>query len=182
MHRKGSGRGMKFSCQVKWEEMDVIGSDRFCNSCNKTVIDFTRHSEEDLQAWFREYPDTCGRFLQEQVDPSLVPLDQLTLSVKRGLAITLSILALGSSHAQTENSPTVPIEQIPAAQSPHRDKEYREEISTSVIPLPIPVTTVEAVQVPEKRRFRWYVSSRFPFIHRRLHRIRGKIRLGCPSF
>jgi hypothetical protein len=39
-------------CSEKWTEMEVAEEGRFCQSCEKTVIDFTKFSDKELLAFF----------------------------------------------------------------------------------------------------------------------------------
>ena len=57
-------------CHENWDQMNPIEQGRFCNSCNKAVIDFTNMSDRELAQFFKKPSTggTCGRFLQEQLD------------------------------------------------------------------------------------------------------------------
>lgn len=54
------------SCWEKWDKMSVNIEGRFCDSCQKSVVDFTRYSDGDLKAWFiKNQGKACGRFKPE---------------------------------------------------------------------------------------------------------------------
>ena len=56
-------------CTQSWNEMNAGIEGRFCNSCRKTVIDFTLMSDDDLANFFKKNKGhTCGRFTQEQLN------------------------------------------------------------------------------------------------------------------
>jgi hypothetical protein len=59
-------------CHENWEKMNTTEKGRFCNSCQKQVIDFTGMSDEKLVAFFRK-PSTqvCGRFRNDQLQKDL---------------------------------------------------------------------------------------------------------------
>lgn len=48
---------------------------KFCSSCEKVVVDFSKMSDAKIHEYFLAYKDqkTCGRFLQSQVDRALHP-------------------------------------------------------------------------------------------------------------
>ena len=56
-------------CHEKWDKMTPGDNGRFCDSCQKTVHDFTGMSDAQLIAFFKK-PSTgslCGRFLDDQL-------------------------------------------------------------------------------------------------------------------
>jgi hypothetical protein len=56
-------------CSENWDAMQPNDSGRFCNACEKTVIDFTKMSDEDFVAYFQHIkPFSCGRFSERQLD------------------------------------------------------------------------------------------------------------------
>ena len=57
-------------CHENWAEMTSIERGRFCNSCQKKVVDFTNMSDREIAIFFNK-PSTgsvCGRFMQDQLD------------------------------------------------------------------------------------------------------------------
>jgi hypothetical protein len=60
-------------CHENWNEMTHAEKGKFCGSCQKQVIDFTRMSDRDLAAFFKK-PSTgsvCGRFNNDQLNKEL---------------------------------------------------------------------------------------------------------------
>lgn len=56
-------------CQEKWADMQATNSGRFCDSCQKSVIDFTQFTDADLLKWLSNNKHkACGRFVPEQLD------------------------------------------------------------------------------------------------------------------
>ncbi len=166
----GQRRGLQFNCTEEWESMLPMGKDRFCTSCSKPVIDFTSWGQDRITAWLKEHPNTCGQYRMEQLEPDLIPLDELTAGVRRGLAATLVAMALQTAHAQSPAVVVDPVEQGDATLQP-------PEVSPGIlhaasVPMPMPVITAREPSAPAVRpQHRWYVSRRFPFIHRRsIHR------------
>ena len=56
-------------CHESWDKMNPVEQGRFCNSCQKAVVDFTGMSDSQLVAFFKK-PSTgsvCGRFENDQL-------------------------------------------------------------------------------------------------------------------
>lgn len=57
-------------CHENWDQMNPVEKGRFCNACQKTVVDFTGMSDAQLVAFFKK-PSTgslCGRFMNDQLE------------------------------------------------------------------------------------------------------------------
>lgn len=55
-------------CSEKWDSFTPTVSGGFCSSCNKTVTDFTKMSDEEVVRFFAGDPGhTCGRFRPDQL-------------------------------------------------------------------------------------------------------------------
>ncbi|MVN20574.1 energy transducer TonB [Mucilaginibacter arboris] len=62
---------LTFTCNRSWEEMIVVKDGRFCNNCQKTVIDFTNKTPDEIAAYLMSSTTkVCGRFQQSQLAPS----------------------------------------------------------------------------------------------------------------
>ncbi len=60
-------------CHENWDKMNPVEKGRFCDSCQKKVIDFSNMSDREIAIFFKK-PSTgsvCGRFMQDQLDRSL---------------------------------------------------------------------------------------------------------------
>jgi hypothetical protein len=57
-------------CHEDWDKMTPNTQGAFCNSCAKTVVDFSGKSDEEVQKYLLENIDKkiCGRFLPSQLD------------------------------------------------------------------------------------------------------------------
>jgi hypothetical protein len=56
------------SCSEKWENFTTTQRGGFCQSCQKTVIDFTMMSDTEVVNYFKTKPaHTCGRFRNNQL-------------------------------------------------------------------------------------------------------------------
>jgi hypothetical protein len=83
-------------CHENWGSMTPNEQGRFCGSCQKTVVDFTNFSAEDIQNYFTKHygQKVCGRFKQQQLNsidiqiPSVI-FNQIPASRKFALALLL---------------------------------------------------------------------------------------------
>lgn len=57
-------------CHEDWSKMTPEAQGRFCSSCAKTVVDFTKMNKEEIKTYFvnKSEERTCGRFLNTQLD------------------------------------------------------------------------------------------------------------------
>jgi hypothetical protein len=57
-------------CHENWDAMTPNEKGAFCLSCQKTVVDFSQKSIEQIKDFFKEVPKTesvCGRFEEQQL-------------------------------------------------------------------------------------------------------------------
>jgi hypothetical protein len=55
-------------CQEKWETFSPAPNGAFCQSCSKTVVDFTKLRDDEVVAYLGAHSGIiCGRFRQEQL-------------------------------------------------------------------------------------------------------------------
>ena len=57
-------------CSADWDKMSPCEQGRHCKSCDKTVVDFTRMSSDQMDAFIIQNLDTkiCGHFNREQLN------------------------------------------------------------------------------------------------------------------
>ena len=56
-------------CQQRWQDMKPENAGRFCDSCQKTVVDFTAMTDQQIGAYFSNQPkNVCGRFAASQLN------------------------------------------------------------------------------------------------------------------
>lgn len=61
-------------CSASWDQMLPSQQGRFCSSCQKTVVDFTGMSDQEVLNWFATLPGgVCGRFREGQLNHELIP-------------------------------------------------------------------------------------------------------------
>lgn len=59
-------------CQQRWQDMKAEGAGRFCASCQKTVVDFSTLTDQEIvKQLTRKNDSACGRFRVDQLDRKL---------------------------------------------------------------------------------------------------------------
>ena len=58
-------------CHENWQDMTAAERGKFCDSCNKNVFDFTKHSTHQLFNELETNGQVCGRFRPDQLDRDL---------------------------------------------------------------------------------------------------------------
>ena len=54
-------------CHENWNKMSRTSKGKFCASCKKEVIDFTRLSKPVIQQKLKDSDNLCGRFTNNQL-------------------------------------------------------------------------------------------------------------------
>jgi hypothetical protein len=104
-------------CHENWEAMTPADKDRFCASCQKTVIDFSNATDREIAALYKKDKNTCGRFRADQLDRDLViPKEKNSIWMAASAAI-ISFIGLGTHDVvaqtpkmkqETQNTPVKP--------------------------------------------------------------------------
>lgn len=93
-------------CHEKWADMTPADKGRFCTSCQKTVIDFTRSSDREIAKALRSDKHLCGRFMPLQLDRDLVILKEKSSLWAAASAAVLTFLTMGSNEASAQTVKT----------------------------------------------------------------------------
>lgn len=64
-------------CSENWNSMEPVSSGRFCQSCQKSVVDFTSRSDSEIKIFLQEKQGDrlCGRFFVHQVERIRIEID-----------------------------------------------------------------------------------------------------------
>jgi hypothetical protein len=93
-------------CSQRWQDFAVTSTGGFCGSCNKTVVDFTRMSDDEIVQFFESRPaHTCGRFAPGQLKEYLT-WEPEKLRPGKGLLVAgmmSLLLVMVGRPAQTQN-------------------------------------------------------------------------------
>lgn len=84
-------------CQEDWSKMMPINDGRFCDSCSKSVVDYTNMSEKEINERMRNASShMCGRFRKEQLDKVYTLQPKIQLSSQRRFFQYILTFLLGS--------------------------------------------------------------------------------------
>lgn len=89
-------------CHENWNEMSPETQGRFCNSCQKTVIDFTQCSDEEILAKMQTEKGLCGRFNAKQLNRQLT--SRASIAHTAMATAVLSIMTLSANGVQAQES------------------------------------------------------------------------------
>lgn len=121
---------MHSPCQENWNNMEPGEQGRFCNTCQKTVIDFTGFTDQEIFQYFIKNPfPVCGKMLASQNDRRY---EEVQPKVNRHLSpIAASLLTLAA--ITTEAAPATPLKPgTNLAQQP-TNKQSTATLTDSVI-------------------------------------------------
>lgn len=80
-------------CHEKWNAMTASEQGRFCNSCQKTVVDFTRMTDRQVLDYMSKAAGSvCGRMTDRQLNRSFTSYD-----VQQTRSFSLQALVLGTA-------------------------------------------------------------------------------------
>lgn len=66
-------------CHENWDKMTPKDNGRFCLSCTKTVVDFTKMLPDEIQHYFIQNKNICGRFKKSQLDSITIQIPNRAL-------------------------------------------------------------------------------------------------------
>jgi hypothetical protein len=97
-------------CHEDWDKMNPNQEGKFCNSCSKTVVDFTKMSKEEIHTYFKQKSgeNTCGHFYASQLeeDKKVKPIVLKRMNYFATILLGL-FLPLSSCKKQVTGEPSV---------------------------------------------------------------------------
>lgn len=105
-------------CQEDWDKMTPDETGRFCNSCVKSVVDFSSMSAMEIQQYFikNSGKSVCGRFKNEQLDALIIKIPKQILfsqtKFHKVFLVALLISMPGIMICQTTNGETKKVEKV----------------------------------------------------------------------
>jgi hypothetical protein len=66
-------------CHEDWNKMTPNDDGRFCGSCSKNVVDFTNMLPDEIQMYFQQHSNVCGRFKNSQLDSLTIQIPNRVL-------------------------------------------------------------------------------------------------------
>ena len=113
-------------CKQDWNAMTADKSGKFCASCQKTVIDFSRMSDAEIVHYLSNFKGTpCGRFSVQQLNRPLV--EPFIAKPKNRWAWALSVLLLPTVAASQPPIPMEPTEILDPSVSEQKKQSNSEE-------------------------------------------------------
>src|SRR6187402_1603316 len=96
-------------CHEKWDNFTPVSNGRFCDSCSKVVIDFTKMSDQEILEFMQSKPaHACGRFRPNQLkiysQTPIVKINPGLTLLKASLLSILMMLISKPASAQTANT------------------------------------------------------------------------------
>jgi hypothetical protein len=58
-------------CEFAWEKMTINGKGRHCSQCDKTVVDFTVMTDEEVVNYLFTHKNVCGHFNKSQLSRTM---------------------------------------------------------------------------------------------------------------
>lgn len=133
------------ACSQKWENFSHSTEGRFCSSCCKTVVDFTKMSDDEIVSYFQnKHGHTCGRFAKDQLKSySILTTSRVNPGftlLKAGLLGMFLIIGSNASFGQVKTNPveTVQTPQATATSKPEKTYSIKGVVKSSEDSLPLP--------------------------------------------
>ncbi|MCD0489931.1 carboxypeptidase-like regulatory domain-containing protein [Pedobacter sp. MC2016-14] len=107
-------------CSENWNEMQADGDQRYCNSCEKHIVDLSMKSDAELIQFFKKKKGSvCGRLLSSQLNRELVvPIPKTNwnwlLPFALGAMVASPVQAMDLKLAITQNDSIFPSLPAPA--------------------------------------------------------------------
>jgi hypothetical protein len=120
-------------CSQNWEGMSVNETGRFCGSCNKSVIDFTRYTDQQLINFLNKSSgEVCGKLKPDQLSKPLHSKHQSNKrSIPQLLLSAALVVGLGNNVYAKEKQGEVRIIQAPTNEKKAEQKKNSQTSSDS---------------------------------------------------
>lgn len=111
-------------CSENWQAMTPNALGRHCDSCAKTVVDFTRMSDEEVQAYFHTSTDqrVCGRFRSSQLATFNLQIQAHSIRKPQQLFWAILLTVFGTSLFSCSNHQNQTLGEVEWVDSLHQQK------------------------------------------------------------
>src|SRR5687767_14690399 len=108
---------LNMPCNENWNDMEPTEQGRFCNTCQKPVVNFVDLTDQQILNYFLEHPfPVCGRMLTSQRDHTFV---HSSSKINRNFSpVTATLLTLATITTETAH-PSPPRVNRLQVQVPH---------------------------------------------------------------
>jgi hypothetical protein len=123
-------------CQENWQDMTPHARSRFCASCQKHVVDFSRFSDRELVAYFNDTANqhVCGRFRNDQLDRLITAPRAVQPNWRTGMAAAIAALAtLGIGESAKAAVPRFPLEVVQPQSTKTRSQVIENDTVTPTV-------------------------------------------------
>jgi hypothetical protein len=97
---------LSFSCPAKWEDMISVGGNKFCDTCQHLVIDFTKLSQQEFDDAVKKNPGRlCGKFKSSQMSTRFLKYAAAS-AVVASVIVPTSCTTEGPLDAEKQSQPT----------------------------------------------------------------------------
>lgn len=118
-------------CSENWDEMQPSKAGRFCDKCEKHIVDLTSKSDAELIDFFKQKKENvCGRLLPTQLNRDVVAPPQKTNW--NWLLLPIAVGASVITPVKAMNPATITIQNDPVFSRPSAETQSNE-IATNVV-------------------------------------------------
>lgn len=143
-------------CHEDWNQMTPNEQGKFCSSCAKTVVDFTKMNTHEIQEYFRSNAEKkiCGHFYRKQLDSVVIQIPRQAfyqeLPFQRifllALVFTMGTLLFSCKTETGKKQPITKVEVVDSLIVPDKEKDKCHVTSEVLGMLPRDVDSVYNVQ------------------------------------
>ena len=94
-------------CKEGWQNMTPVEKGRFCSSCQKTVLDFTNLSDNEIIKLVSKDDTLCGRINVSQLNRNLIVTKRTSNCFGYFATSVLAFLGLGTYSVDAQEKPVV---------------------------------------------------------------------------
>lgn len=94
-------------CHEAWQNMTPVEKGRFCASCQKTVLDFTYLSDNEIINLVNKNDNLCGRINTSQLNRNLIETKRKSNYFGYLATSVLAFLGLGTENVVAQDKPLV---------------------------------------------------------------------------
>lgn len=87
-------------CKVVWDEMTPIDMGKYCQQCDKKVVDFSGMTDREVIAYYERHGKVCGRFTSTQLNREMYTPSRNRLMPTAMLAAILAFVFPEKGKAQ----------------------------------------------------------------------------------
>ena len=116
-------------CHQNWDGMKRNTDGRYCDHCQKTVLDFSAMTDSQVYHFFSQNKDTyCGKFLNTQLQRDIVPVQTQSASVSRGNAFAAVITLVALNTVQVFGQKNHPQKQLITQVENNKEKLLKPKV------------------------------------------------------